>query len=132
MFYGEANGNGHVAVSIGNGQEIGTYEALPGQTYPIRQYPVTGFLSNPYLGWAEPLWKLTPRHGKRRPVTRSCPLLPLAISTPFRESRCQRAIGLCSLQESSFGAAVVRHRRQLLRGSDCSTTYLQSQIYVTQ
>ena len=28
--------------------------------------------------------------------------------------------------------ATVRHRRQLLRGSDCSTTYLQSQIYVTQ
>jgi hypothetical protein len=25
--------------------------------------------------------------------------------------------------------AAVRHRRQLLRGSDCSTTYLQSQIY---
>ena len=54
VFYGGANGNGHVAVSIGNGQEIGTY-GYAGQTYPIRQYPVTGFLSNPYLGWAEPL-----------------------------------------------------------------------------
>jgi len=53
VFYGGANGNGHVAISIGNGQEIGTYGNL-GQAYPIRQYPVTGYLSNPYLGWAEP------------------------------------------------------------------------------
>lgn len=54
VFYGGANGSGHVAVSIGNGQEIGTYGYV-GQTYPIQQYPVTGFLSNPYLGWAEPI-----------------------------------------------------------------------------
>jgi len=54
VFYGGGNGYGHVAVSIGNGQEVGTYGYV-GQTYPIRQYPVTGFLSNPYLGWAEPL-----------------------------------------------------------------------------
>jgi hypothetical protein len=53
VFYGGANGNGHIAVSIGNGQEIGTYGYV-GQAYPIRQYAVTGFLSNPYLGWAEP------------------------------------------------------------------------------
>ena len=53
VFYGGANGDGHVAVSIGNGQEIGTYGYV-GQAYPIQQYPVIGFLSNPYLGWAEP------------------------------------------------------------------------------
>jgi uncharacterized protein YraI len=53
VFYGGANGNGHVAVSIGNGQEIGTYGYV-GQADPIQQYPVIGFLSNPYLGWAEP------------------------------------------------------------------------------
>jgi hypothetical protein len=53
VFYGGSNGAGHVAVSIGNGQEIGTY-GFVGQTYPIRQYPVTGFLTNPYLGWAIP------------------------------------------------------------------------------
>jgi hypothetical protein len=29
-------------------------------------------------------------------------------------------------------AAMVRHWTQLLRGSGCSTIYLQSQIYVTQ
>jgi hypothetical protein len=34
--------------------------------------------------------------------------------------------------KTALEAAMVRHRRQLLRGSDCSTTYLQSQIYVTQ
>lgn len=54
VFYSGASGNGHVAVSIGNGQEIGTY-GYPGQVYPIKQYPVTGFLSNPYLGWAYPV-----------------------------------------------------------------------------
>jgi hypothetical protein len=34
--------------------------------------------------------------------------------------------------KTALEAAMVRRRRQLLRGSDCSTTYLQSQIYVTQ
>lgn len=54
VFYGGANGSGHVAVSIGNGQEIGT-DGYVGQALPIQQYPVIGFLSNPYLGWAEPV-----------------------------------------------------------------------------
>jgi len=52
VFYGGGNGDGHVAVSIGNGQAIGTYGYL-GNNYPIRQYPVTGVFS-PYLGWAKP------------------------------------------------------------------------------
>jgi len=54
VFYGPgADGNGHVAVSIGNGQEIGTYGYL-GQTYPIEQYAVTAITNPPYLGWAFP------------------------------------------------------------------------------
>jgi hypothetical protein len=52
VFYGGGNGYGHVAVSIGNGQEIGTY-GYSGQAYPIMQYAVTGVFS-PYLGWADP------------------------------------------------------------------------------
>jgi hypothetical protein len=34
--------------------------------------------------------------------------------------------------KTALEAAMVRHRRQLPRGFDHSTTYLQSQIYVTQ
>jgi hypothetical protein len=54
VFYSGGNGAGHVAVSIGNGQEIGTLGYV-GQTYPVSQYAVVGFLSNPYLGWALPV-----------------------------------------------------------------------------
>ena len=39
---------------------------------------------------------------------------------------------LLDVVKTALEAAVVRHRRQQLRGPDCSTTYLQSQIYVTQ
>jgi hypothetical protein len=39
---------------------------------------------------------------------------------------------LLDVVKIALEAAMVRHRRQLLCGSDCSTTYLQSQIYVTQ
>jgi hypothetical protein len=39
---------------------------------------------------------------------------------------------LLDVVKTELEAAVVRPRRQLLRGSGCSTTYLQSQIYVTQ
>jgi uncharacterized protein YraI len=53
VFYGGGGGAGHVAVSIGNGQEIGTY-GFVGDHYPVSQYPVIGYLSNPYLGWALP------------------------------------------------------------------------------
>jgi hypothetical protein len=54
VYYGGGGGYGHVAVSIGNGQEIGTYGYV-GQRLPVRQYPVLGYLSNPYLGWANPI-----------------------------------------------------------------------------
>jgi hypothetical protein len=54
VFYGPgADGNGHVAVSIGNGQEIGTYGDA-NHVYPIKQYAVSGITSPPYLGWALP------------------------------------------------------------------------------
>ena len=54
VFYGGAGGAGHVAVSLGNGQEIGTL-GFVGDRIPVSQYAVIGFLSsNPYLGWAEP------------------------------------------------------------------------------
>jgi uncharacterized protein YraI len=53
VFYGGGGGAGHVAVSIGNGQEIGTLGYV-GDHYPVSQYPVTGYLTNPYLGWALP------------------------------------------------------------------------------
>ena len=43
----------------------------------------------------------------------------------------QLQVSLLDVVKTALKAAV-RHRRQLLRGSDCSTTYLQSQIYVTQ
>lgn len=54
VYYGGGGGFGHVAVSIGGGQEIGTY-GFVGQRLAVRQYPVVGFLSNPYLGWANPI-----------------------------------------------------------------------------
>jgi cell wall-associated NlpC family hydrolase len=53
VFY-DGGTNGHVAVSIGNGKEVGTYGYV-GNQYPIMQYPVRGYLSNNYLGWALPL-----------------------------------------------------------------------------
>lgn len=53
VFYAGAGGAGHITVSLGNGQEIGTLGYV-GDHNPVSQYPVTGFLSNPYLGWAEP------------------------------------------------------------------------------
>lgn len=54
VFYGGGGGYGHVAISIGGGQEIGTY-GFVGQRLAVRQYPVVGFLGNPYLGWAYPI-----------------------------------------------------------------------------
>ena len=52
VFY-DGGTSGHVAVSIGNGQEVGTYGYVDNQ-YPIMQYAVRGFLTNNYLGWALP------------------------------------------------------------------------------
>jgi hypothetical protein len=54
VFYGGGGGYGHVAISIGGGQAVGTY-GTSGQRLPVRQYPVTGYLSNPYYGWAKPI-----------------------------------------------------------------------------
>ena len=54
VYYGAGGGFGHVAVSIGGGQEIGTY-GFVSKPLAVRQYPVVGFLSNPYLGWANPI-----------------------------------------------------------------------------
>lgn len=53
VFYASDNPYGHVAVSIGGGQAIGT-EGYDGQRLPVSQYPVVGFVSN-YLGWANPI-----------------------------------------------------------------------------
>jgi hypothetical protein len=53
-FYDGGGGLGHVAVSIGGGQEIGTLGYV-GQRLRVSQYPVVGFLSNHYLGWARPI-----------------------------------------------------------------------------
>ncbi len=56
VFYRGGGGDGHVAVSIGNGQEVGTLGML-GDRYPVSQYAVVGsplLRSNPYLGWALP------------------------------------------------------------------------------
>jgi len=53
VFYDGGGGYGHVAVSLGNGQEIGTL-GLWGQRLPVSQYPVWGYLTNGYLGWAFP------------------------------------------------------------------------------
>ena len=44
----------------------------------------------------------------------------------------QLQVPLLEAVKTALKAATVRHRRQLPPGSDCSTTYLQSQIYVTQ
>jgi cell wall-associated NlpC family hydrolase len=60
VFYGGGGGGGggggygHVAVSIGGGLEIGTL-GFVGQRLPVSQYPVIGYLSNLYLGWANPM-----------------------------------------------------------------------------
>ena len=53
-FYGPGqDNNGHVAVSIGNGQVIGTYGTTT-TVAPVEQYPVGGITNPPYLGWAFP------------------------------------------------------------------------------
>lgn len=54
VFYSGSGGYGHVAVSIGGGQEVGTLGYV-GQRLPVSQYSVVGYLSNPYLGWALPI-----------------------------------------------------------------------------
>ena len=52
---GNPNDNGHVAVSIGDGQAIGTYGESSAHPYPIKSYSIaTGITSPPYVGWAFP------------------------------------------------------------------------------
>ncbi len=46
VFYG-----GHVGISIGDGQVIST-QGYDGQRLAVWQHPITGFLTNTYLGWA--------------------------------------------------------------------------------
>ena len=48
------NGDGHVAVSIGSGQVIGTYGTAR-SVAPVQQYPISRITDAPYLGWAFPL-----------------------------------------------------------------------------
>ena len=43
--------SGHVGISIGAGQVIST-QGYGGQRLPVWQHPITGFLTNQYLGWA--------------------------------------------------------------------------------
>jgi|GEM_PF-1868037 len=50
VFYGGGAGNGHVGISLGNGQVIST-QGYDGQYLPVWQHSVTG-IGNPYLGWA--------------------------------------------------------------------------------
>jgi len=54
LVYYKGGAYGHVAISIGNGQEVGTL-GNAGQRLPVQQYPVRGFITSPFLGWANPL-----------------------------------------------------------------------------
>ena len=50
-----SGGIGHVAISIGNGEEIGTLGGTTSDDLPISEYPVTGYLINvSFHGWAFP------------------------------------------------------------------------------
>jgi hypothetical protein len=54
VFYGTgASPSGHVAVSIGGGQAVGTI-GDGSKRLPVSQYPVVGYVAN-YLGWALPI-----------------------------------------------------------------------------
>jgi hypothetical protein len=55
VFYGGGGGDGHVAVSVGNGMVASTY-GYPGDRYPIKEYAYTYFptIGNPYRGWGMP------------------------------------------------------------------------------
>lgn len=54
LVYYASGAFGHVAVSIGNGQAVGTL-GVAGQSLAVQQHPVLGFLSSPHLGWANPI-----------------------------------------------------------------------------
>ena len=54
LVYYKGGAYGHVAISIGNGQEVGTL-GNAGQHLPVQQYAVRGFITAPFLGWANPI-----------------------------------------------------------------------------
>ena len=54
LVYYKGGAYGHVAISIGNGQEVGTLGSA-GENLPVQQYAVRGFLPAPFLGWATPV-----------------------------------------------------------------------------
>jgi hypothetical protein len=45
---------GHVGISIGNGMEVSTLGDA-GQRIPVQLFPIRGFLTAEYLGWANPI-----------------------------------------------------------------------------
>ncbi|MEV7801544.1 NlpC/P60 family protein [Microbispora sp. NPDC088329] len=53
VFYDGGRGDGHVGISLGNGQVIST-QGYGGQRLPVWRHSVTG-LTNHYLGWAYPI-----------------------------------------------------------------------------
>jgi hypothetical protein len=57
---------------------------------------------------------------------------PIRYIVTEGEAMRQLQVPLLDAVKTALEAATVRHRRELPHGSDCSTTYLQSQIYVTQ
>jgi hypothetical protein len=54
LVYYKGGAYGHVAISIGNGQEVGTL-GNAGEHLPVQQYAVRGFITAPFLGWANPV-----------------------------------------------------------------------------
>lgn len=54
LVYYKGGALGHVAISIGDGQEVGTLGNAD-QRLPVQQYPVRGFITAPFLGWANPI-----------------------------------------------------------------------------
>ena len=54
LVYYKGGAYGHVAISIGNGQEVGTL-GHAGERLPVQQYAVRGFITAPFLGWANPI-----------------------------------------------------------------------------
>ena len=49
-----ASASRHVSGPIGGGRDVGT-SGFDAQRLPVRQYPVPGYLTNPYLGWSQPI-----------------------------------------------------------------------------
>ena len=97
---------------------------LVGALRSVRDSPTNPALSPPFVGCV--CSRCTPG-----------PLGDLSSAVPRREpgrmaDYVQLQAPLLDVVKTTLEAAMVRHRTQLLRGSGCSTIYLQSQIYVTQ